>query len=343
MLLFDPYYPIKNVLLSYKIKNIMKDSFIYLKNLFYNKDQKLSKKDFITIVSLMWMLSTCTIASFLHLIPSSFLASKKGITFLASHSIFSSFSSLVFNISVPWFFIALILSVLLGNKLYGNIIKKKFLIIGIGFFLWMFFTILPLVPFFFFSIGEFYEQNLTNIENEVLLMKILLGTFAAIGGGLFFKSMFKTRAKEIYSDVDEDVGLNRGEFSRSMLYVQFVFWLLSYFLIIIFIKPVDDDVKLLSYIVYALFIMMTIIQLYLMAQRLINIGKSPFILLYLLLCGLIVATTIYLLNIIKSIFPFYIMSKFFDVLVIVINLFYISFFIYPDKKITKKLNYTIGS
>ncbi len=324
----------------------MREAYTYVKKIFFDKDQALSQRDYVTIISVFWVIGSFAIVNFLQQVLVNVYALKmKGNEFLGGYSIFSSFSSVAFPTYIPWSFVILVLSIALAYKLYNIENKIRIKTVGIGFLFFIFFNILPLLPFFFLKIKDFYStQFYGDIENDVLWFKIFVFTLATIGGILFFKSMLNSKTSVTFSDLGSGSGFSRGKFSRSVLKLQLSSWVVTgIFIFYVFTTNVRNIGKFLSILLSIFSLVITIIHIYIIVKRLVNMGKSPFLIFLSMLFGVLIMGCTYLILFAESIFIIFLLNKLIGLTLFISCICYVLLLIYPSVEVEDTINDIAGN
>lgn len=311
----------------------MKETFQYIKDLFYNPEVKLSKKDFISIFSVLFLITNFCSYRIFRNIGINILVKERGIEQLVSHNLLNNLYSVVYNFDVPWSFILLLFSLSLGHKFYSKTPLKWLL----GFLIFVFFKTIPYIAIFFFKITDLYGKDFEVIQNDFLILKIGTGIFFIAGFLAFIYPINNSiESKNITSE--QQKGISRGKFSRYILYLFLGFICFTALIVgieFLFNKHDMFGNKISLVILSIALLATTVFYFIFIGKRLINAGKSALNILYLFLFSSIQSLANYLIFTSENSLIASISTNFLSISITATNLFILALMFIPSK--TQKL------
>lgn len=255
--------------------------FQYVKDLFYNPAIKLSKKDFISIFSILFFITNFSSYRIFRSIGVFLLVREGDVEQLVNHNVLNNLYNTVYDFNIPWSFILLIGSLALAHKFYSKTPLKWLL----GFLIFIFFKSIPYLPIFIFEITDLYGKSFEAIKNDFLILKISTGIFF-IAGLLAFIYPIKDSIEPKNIANEQQKGISRGKFSRYILYLLAGF--ICFAILIIGIEFLFNKYDMfgnkISLVVLSIALLTTTVFYFIfIGKRLINAGKSSLNILYLFL------------------------------------------------------------
>jgi len=257
----------------------------YLRDLFLNEKDPLTRSQYMIMLSMLWTLTSIYLVSTFTFSINVLFIARFSTEALAEFSLFANIASIFVGFSIPWAFTALVLSYFYVKRAYA--IKSLIIVAVMTLLVFLFFRIVLMAPALL--TGNFDQiwsakNSLPGLESKIdILEKICLIAFVLGLMVIFYpiKKLSELGQKPSF----EKTGKCRVQFAKIVLFVNCLVLVINLLILTLFKlgldKYVDEGVVFIVFGLISLFLVIFFI--YIIWQRLKNANKSISIFIGLLL------------------------------------------------------------